>query len=163
MISIPMNEHKSYTVQEALQKLSRYCVYQDRCHQEVERKLKDMNMIPEARAKIISELINHDFLNEERFALNYVRGKFNQKGYGRIRLRRELKRRKITEYLIKKAIKQINEGEYLDKLAKLALKKFKALEKNQSWSSKNKLKNHLIYKGFEIELIMDEINSLYKF
>jgi len=158
-----MKTKKSYTVQEALQKLSRYCVYQDRCHQEVERKLKDMNMIPEARAQIISELIKHDFLNEERFALNFVKGKFNQKGWGRVRLRQELKRRKITEYLINKAIRQIEEGEYLEKLAKLGLKKFKALGQDQSWSAKNKLKNHLIYKGFETELIMDEINSLYKF
>jgi regulatory protein len=158
-----MENQKSYTVQEALQKLSRYCVYQDRCHQEVERKLREMNMIPEARAAIISDLIKHDFLNEERFALNYVKGKFNQKGWGRMRLRQELKRRKITEYLINKALNQIDEREYLEKLSKLALQKYKTLEKDQSWSAKAKLKNHLIYKGYEMELILDEINSLHKF
>lgn len=158
-----MKTKKSYTVQEALQKLSRYCVYQDRCHQEVERKLRDMNMIPEARAHIITELIQHDFLNEERFALNYVRGKFNQKGWGRVRLKQELKKRHISAYLITKALKQINEGEYLQKLSELALKKFKLMGEQDNWKSKTKLKNHLIYKGFEIHLIIDEINTLYKF
>lgn len=158
-----MKPTKTYTVKEALQKVSRYCIYQDRCHQEVEQKLRDMNMIPEARALIISELIKDDFLNEERFALNYVRGKFNQKGWGRIRLKQELKRRKISEYLINKAIKQINENEYLDKLSSLASKKFKSLGKDESWSARTKLKNYLIYRGYEHHLIMDEIKNLYKF
>ena len=120
-------------------------------------------MIPEARAHIISELIQQDFLNEERFAMNFVRGKFNQKGWGRIRLKQELKRREISDYLINKAINQIKEGEYLTKLEILALKKYKQLGQDKSWYAKSKLKNHLIYKGFEIDLIMDEINNLYKF
>jgi regulatory protein len=154
---------KSYTVQEALQKLARYCVYQDRCHQEVEKKLQSMNMIPQARAHIISELIQQDFLNEERFALQFVRGKFNQKGWGRIRLKQELKRRDISEYLINKALNQIKEAEYLEKLENLALKKYKQLGQDQSWYAKSRLKNHLIYKGFEFELVLDEINNLYNF
>jgi len=154
------SSQKTYTVPEALQKLSRYCVYQDRCHQEVEQKLKAMNMIPEARAQIISELIKQDFLNEERFALNYVRGKFNQKGWGRIRLKQELKRRQITDYLISKAINQINESDYLEKLSALALKKHKQLKQDDSWAAKAKLKNHLLYKGFEMHLIIEEIKNL---
>jgi regulatory protein len=157
------SSQKSYTVQEALQRLSKYCVYQDRCHQEVEKKLIAMRMIPEARAHIISELIKHDFLNEERFALNFVRGKFNQKGWGRIRLKQELKRREISAYLVNKALRQIKESEYLAKLEGLAKKKHSQLGEDDSWKSKSKLKNHLIYKGFEIDLIMDEINHLYKF
>lgn len=155
-----MKPTKTYTVQEALQKLSRYCVYQDRCHQEVEQKLKAMNMIPEARAQIISELIKQDFLNEERFAMSYVRGKFNQKGWGRIRLKQELKRRQITDYLIRKALKQIKESDYLKQLSNLASKKYKQLGKDNSWAAKTKLKNHLLYKGYELHLILEEINNL---
>ena len=158
-----MNTQKSYTVKEALQALCRYCVYQDRCHQEVERKLKDMNMIPEARALIISELIKDDFLNEERFALNYTRGKFNQKGWGRFKIKQELKRRQISAYLIKKALQQINDGEYLDKLSVLARKKYLQLGEDNSWAAKAKLKSHLQYKGFELNLIIDETNNLTKF
>jgi len=120
-------------------------------------------MIPEARAQIISELIKQDFLNEERFAMNYVRGKFNQKGWGRLRLKQELKRRQITDYLINKAINQINESDYLEKLSALALKKHKQLKENNSWIAKAKLKNHLQYKGYELDLILDEIKNLLKF
>ena len=157
-----MDKTKSYTVKEALLALSRYCVYQDRCHQEVEQKLKSMNMIPEARAQIISELIKDDFLNEERFAVNYARGKFNQKGWGRIKIRQELKRRQISDYLLQKALNQIDETLYLKRLHELATKKYNQLNKSQTIKSKTKLKNYLVYRGYEMNLIFDEINSLMK-
>ena len=79
---------KSYSVQEAKQKLERYCAYQERCHQEVERKLAEMNMIPEAQEMILLHLIKHDFLNESRFALAFAAGKFKIKKWGKQRLRR---------------------------------------------------------------------------
>ncbi len=154
---------KSYTVKEAFQALCKYCVYQDRCHQEVEQKLINMNMIPDARAQIISDLIQHDFLNEERFAMNYVMGKFNQKGWGKIRIRQELKRRNISEYLLNKALNQIKESNYLNKLEELAQKRFKQLSKDTSYKSKAKLKNYLIYKGYETSLVFEAINHLTKF
>ena len=81
---------KSYTVDEALSKLQKYCSYQDRCHKEVEQKLKEMRMISEASDQIIMSLIDGDYLNEERFALAFVRGKFKIKKWGRHRLTSEL-------------------------------------------------------------------------
>jgi len=155
-----MKPTKTYTVQEALLKLSKYCTYQDRCHAEVEQKLREMKMIPEARHQIISELIKHDFLNEQRFALNYARGKFNQKHWGRIRIRQELKRRHITEKLIKKALDQISDKEYHSKLKLLVAKKCKELNYDNSLKSKSRLKNYLTYKGFESHLVYDQINLL---
>lgn len=154
---------KSYTVQEAFQALCKYCVYQDRSHHEVEQKLINMNMIPEARAQIISDLIQHDFLNEERFAMNYAMGKFNQKGWGKIRIRQELKRRNISGFLLKKALNQINEKDYQSKINELTQKKFKQLGRDTSWKSKAKLKNYLIYKGFESHLVYETINRLTNF
>jgi len=68
-------DQKSYTVEEALQKLMHYCAYRDRSQKEVETKLDEMRMIPEAKEKIIISLMQENFLNEERFARSFVRGK----------------------------------------------------------------------------------------
>ncbi len=76
--------------------MERYCAYQDRCHQEVLGKLREMRMIPEAIDKIMGHLIAHGFLNEERFARSFVRGKFRIKKWGRVRITRELKNRDIS-------------------------------------------------------------------
>ena len=96
-------EKKSYSVTEAKVALQQFCAYQDRCHKEVVDKLQKMNMIPAAIDVIVTELIQDNFLNEERFARSYARGKFNIKKWGRMRIRQELKRRAISDYCIKKA------------------------------------------------------------
>ncbi|MDG1380264.1 MAG: RecX family transcriptional regulator, partial [Flavobacteriaceae bacterium] len=104
-----MIPNKTYTVEEALSKLQNYCSYQERCHQEVRRKLVSMRMIPEAIDQIIVALLDHNFLNEERFAKAYVRGKFRIKKWGRRRLTLELKKKEIGIFNINQAISQINE------------------------------------------------------
>ena len=76
------NNTKVYSITEATRKLEGYCAYQERCHKEVIQKLRDMRMIPEAVDQIITHLIQENYLNEERFAQSYARGKFNIKKMG---------------------------------------------------------------------------------
>ena len=103
---------KTYTVQEATRKLERYCAYQERCHQEVRQKLQDMHMIPEAIDVIIVHLLEHNFLNEERFAKTFVRGKFRIKRWGRGRLTYELKKKDISVEIVSPSFKDYRNGEY---------------------------------------------------
>ncbi|MDC1230189.1 RecX family transcriptional regulator, partial [bacterium] len=91
-----MNPQKTYTVDEAQKKLENYCAYQERCHKEVRSKLMEMRMIPQVVDTIIVHLITHNFLNEERFAKSFVRGKFRIKKWGKVRLVRELKFRDVS-------------------------------------------------------------------
>ena len=117
--------HKSYTLEEALSKLQRYCAYQDRCHKEVEQKLKEMRMIPEAIEIIMVALIEDSHLNEERFAKAFVRGKFRIKKWGKVRLTLELKQRQLSKYIIKVALQEIDPNVYLETFHNLAEKKEK--------------------------------------
>ena len=118
-----MIRRTSYTVDEAKKKLENYCVYQERCHKEVERKLAEMNMIELAKDDIILHLMNQNFLNEERFAKSFARGKFNIKNWGKQRIIRELKFRNISEFNIKTALKEFTTEEYLHSFNRLANKK----------------------------------------
>ena len=94
------NSKKIYTVDEIKDKMAKYCLYQDRCHWEVEKKLRDFDLIPEAKDEIIFKLLHYGFLNEERFVHNFVRGKVNQKLWGKNRLKQELKLRQIDSKLV---------------------------------------------------------------
>ena len=98
---------ETYTIVEAMKKLESYCAYQERCHKEVNQKLRDMGMIPQAIDQIISQLIQENYLNEERFAQSFARGKFNIKKWGKNRIVNELKFRGISIYNIKTALKEI--------------------------------------------------------
>jgi regulatory protein len=144
---------KWYSKEEALQKLQAYCAYQDRCHQEVRQKLMDMGVYPDWREEIIVALIEENFLNEERFACSYARGKFRMKQWGRQRITRELKQRRISAYCLRKALAEIGEEEYLAVLRELLAKKAATLSGQDAWAQKNKLARYAISKGFEADLV----------
>ena len=130
--------HKSYTIEEALSKLQKYCAYQDRYHKEVEQKLKQMRMIPEAVEIIIVALIEDSHLNEERFAKAFVRGKFRIKKWGKVRLTLELKQRQLSKYIIKVALQEIDPNDYLQTFHALSRKKRSNTDRNRSVEKKEK-------------------------
>ena len=107
-----MTQKTTYTVDEAKKKLEHYCAYQERCHQEVVNKLKGMKMIPQAIDVILVHLIQHNYLNEERFAKTYVRGKLRFKKWGVRRLTSELKKKDISKININQALTEIDDKEY---------------------------------------------------
>ncbi len=151
---------KTYTVKEATLKLAQYCAYRDRSHKEVEEKLKEMRMIPAACEQIIIKLMQEDFLNEERFARSFVRGKFRIKKWGRIKIKQELKNREISAPLIKIALREIEEKEYLNTLYMLAEKKASLLKEEDPFKKRKKLANFLLQKGYESSLVYEAGNSI---
>ena len=157
-----MMNKKTYTVQEATKKLEHYCAYQERCHQEVSRKLESMYMIPEAIDIITVHLIDHNFLNEERFAKAFVSGKFKIKHWGRRRLTFELKRKNIGKYNINQALKSIPEDEYLEVFNNLIEKKMNSIKETNPFKKKKKLIDYLLYRGWESHLVYEKANELLK-
>ena len=155
-----MYNRKTYTVDEALLKLKNYCAYQERCHLEVRQKLLGMSMIPEAIDKIIVHLIEHNFLNEERFAKTFVSGKFRIKKWGKHRLTLELKKKDISKHNINLAIDQILSNEYIEVFNELAKKKANSLLENNKWKKKKKLVDYLLYRGWESHLVYEKANEL---
>lgn len=155
-----MNLKTTYTVTEAIAKLEHYCAYQERCHYEVVEKLKQMNMIPLAIDEIVYHLIQHNYLNEERFAKSFVRGKFNIKHWGKNRLIRELKFRKISEYNIKSGLKEISEEDYVEKLHYIAKKKSDSIQETNRYKKRKKLADYLLYRGWESHLVFELVKDL---
>ena len=155
-----MNSKKSYTVQEIQQKIAQYCVYQDRCHKEVEEKIKSYDLIPEAREMILLNLMKDNFLNEERFAKSFARGKFRIKHWGKNRIVNELKMRDISPYNIKTALKEIDDKEYINTIYKITENRNNAISETNHYKRKKKLIDFLLRKGFETDLIFKTIDDV---
>jgi len=151
---------KVFTVAEIKKKLEFYCVYQDRCHKEVEQKLKEYTLIPEARDMILLSLLEDNFLNEERFAKSFARGKFRIKKWGKERIVRELKQRDISTYNIKSALKEIDEDDYMATLHELIVKKNEAVKEPNIYKRKKKIVDYVRYRGYEASLIFNAVNQL---
>ena len=155
-----MQKKPVLTVAEAQQKLEHYCAYQERCHQEVVNKLQELGMIPAAIDAIISSLIQNNYLNEMRFAQSFARGKFRIKKWGKNRILRELKRRNISNYNIKKGMEQISEEDYHATFLELFEKRKKEVARLPIEHQKKKLISYLSYRGWETELIYDALRKL---
>lgn len=151
---------QTYTLKEATRKMERYCAYQERCHQEVAKKLARMNMIPQAIDQIMTHLIKNDFLNEERFARGYARGKFHQKNWGKRRIVMELKRRQLSRFNIQNALRELDKEPYEEVLHKLAVRKLGQISDRSILKKKRKLADYLLYRGWEPELVYDKVREL---
>lgn len=151
---------KVYQLDEARLKMERYCVYQERCHQEVEMKLREMQLIPQAVEKIMLHLLENDFINETRFAKAYARGKFSIKKWGKNRIVNELKMRKISAYNITQALKEIDDSIYIKTLDELAEKRLNQITEKNKYKKRKKLADYLLYRGWESDLVYEKTVSL---
>lgn len=143
----------------ALLKMQSWCAYQERCQQDARNKLYELGMWEEAVENIIVKLIEDNFLNEERFATSFARGKFTIKKWGRIKIRQELKQKRVGDYCLKKAMQQIDETEYLATLKRLMEIKRKLIKEKSPIKLNYKLMNFALSKGYEKDLVFDVLNN----
>jgi regulatory protein len=153
-------QKKYLTKEQALQKLRQYCAYQERSHFEVKQKLWDLGVRRAEHDEIISGLIEEDYLNEERFAKAFAGGKFRMKDWGRKKIYYALKEKQVSEYNIKKALKEIDDEDYKKILRELAEKKYELLKGEQYLVRKKKTMDYLMQKGFEADLVNKAIAEL---
>ncbi|MDF2932696.1 MAG: RecX family transcriptional regulator [Chryseobacterium sp.] len=152
-------EKKLFTFDEIKQKLVNYCVYQDRCHAEVEQKMREFVLIPEAKEEILLYLMKENYLNEERFTRSYIRGKFNIKQWGKNKIKIHLKQKGITEKLITKSFDEIDDEDYLKIIKKLYENHFSKQKGLQVYQKKSKTIKYLLSRGFEYENILQVIDN----
>ena len=151
---------KYLTKEQALQKLKHYCTYQERSHYEVKQKLYELGVRTNDHDEIIASLIDEDYLNEERFAIQFAGGKFRMKQWGKKKILYALREKKVSDYSIKKALAEINEDDYLVVLKKLAEEKYNLLKDEQHMDRKKKTTDYLIQKGYEYENVNNALSSL---
>tara|TARA_X000001036_G_C20417206_1_gene699570 strand:+ start:194 stop:658 length:465 start_codon:yes stop_codon:yes gene_type:complete len=152
--------NQDLTVKEIEGKLQYYCSYQDRCHKEVKAKLKSFKISSDELNEIVSNLIKDNYLNESRFSKSFVRGKFNIKNWGKVRIVNELKLRNISIYNINLGLKEIDDQDYINKLEDIFNKKLSSLSNLNSNLKKKKIISYLLYRGWESNLIYSKANEI---
>jgi regulatory protein len=146
---------KRYSAAVAWPKIQQFCAYQERSHQEAKEKLYGFGLYKTEVEELIARLIEDNYLNEERFAMGFARGKFRIKKWGRIKIRYELKNKQISEYNIRQALSALDEEEYIQTVNQLSAKKWNALSITtpDERLRKNKVYTWLLQRGFESNII----------
>ena len=142
-----------------LTKAEHFCAYQERSQQEVRDKLYEWGLWTNAVEHIISQLIEGNFLNEERFAKAYTKGKFNQKAWWKIKIKQGLKLKRVPDVLIKKALLTIDLDDYLKALSHVLQKKASLLPEKNALKRRYKLQQYAMGRGYEADLIADVLKN----
>ncbi|MDI3320160.1 regulatory protein RecX [Pinibacter soli] len=151
---------RTLTPEQALQKAKQYCAYQERSHQEVKDKLYSYGLHKPSVETMLSQLIEENYLNEERFAIAFAGGKFRMKHWGKVKIKYELKLKKVSDYCIKKALQSIEDEPYFETLHKLAEEKWKTLKGEKNIFVKmRKMHDYLLQKGYENEWVRDAVEK----
>jgi regulatory protein len=155
-----MQYRKKLSAEEALIKIRHYCSYQERCHVEVQQKLYGFGLFKKDVDYIISNLIENNYLNEERFAIQFAGGKFRINHWGKRKIEYELQQKRVSSYCIKKALKDISEEDYLTTVSKLAETKWKVLKGEHHLTRQAKTHKYLMQKGFEPIVISKALHQI---
>ena len=150
-------DKKGLTFKEIKQKIVNYCVYQDRCHSEIEKKMREFSLIPEAKEEIILFLLKEDYLNEERFVRSYIRGKFYIKNWGKSKIEVQLKIKGISKKLIYKCFDEIDDDDYIKTIERLYENYASKVKSDNPYQVKSKTVKYLLSRGFEYEAILEAI------
>lgn len=154
-------EQEKLTPAQALQKVRQYCAYQERSHSEVKDKLYGYGLYRNEVEEILSQLIQENYLNEERFAIQFAGGKFRMKQWGRTKIKYELRKRQVSEYCIRKALVSLDEEAYEESLKKLFEEKCQSLRSEKNiFIKKKKIQSYLLQKGYESGLVNELLQSL---
>jgi regulatory protein len=156
----PDRPKKYWSLQEAKLKIASYCAYQERCQSEVRNKLAENGILGSTAEDLIASMIEEGFLNEERFAQSFVRGKYRLKKWGRNKIQQELKSRQVSPNCIKSGMKEIEEAEYWQNLLIQTEKKWLLTNEKDLFRKRIKVQRYLIGKGFEIELVQLAIEEM---
>ena len=148
------------TLPEAQLKLEYYCSYQERCHQEVVQKCYDLGMKSGEVDTIVVHLLQHNFLNEERFSRAFARGKHRIKLWGKIRIVNELKQRQIAAPNIKAALTEISDNEYQDTFDTLAERHWETIRETNVQQKKKKFCDYLLRRGWESAMVYEKLKEL---
>lgn len=147
-------------MKEILKKMEYYCAYQERCYKEVEEKLYSYAATVSEKEAVLTHLIEQNYINEERFAQSFVRGKHNYKFWGKNRIINELKYRNISSRIIEIALKEIPETTYLSNFHTLAEKNWENSTERKGPKKNKKFVDFLLRKGYETHLIFEKLKEL---
>jgi regulatory protein len=154
-------ERKNIGIDKSRQKIRQFCSYQERSHQEVKEKLYSFGLYKEDVESLLSEMIEENYLNEERYAIAFAGGKFRIKKWGRVKIRYELKQKRISEYCTRLGLAAIDEDEYLKTLHSLFEQKRASVKSEKNiFVKKQKIRSFLMQRGFEPQLISGLLQNM---
>lgn len=146
---------KPLSPEQVLDKMAKYCAYQERCVKDVNEKLKSFDLTTKDKEEILAYLVDNRFVDDERFARSFVKGKINQSGWGLNKIRFHLMQKGIAKGLIDLSLEAYDEEAYRQRLIEVLRVKSKTVKAANDFEKNRKLAAFAIQRGFEAGLVWE--------
>ncbi len=137
-----------------MSKMERFCAWQERCENDVRRKLTSFRLSESQEEAVLKSLKENGFLDESRYVESFVRSKVKAT-WGRQKIVAALRAKGIPSALIHSACEKISDDDYADRLRN-AIKKWNRSHPDVE-NAREKLIRHLLSKGYSIAEVMKEL------
>ena len=148
------------TPDEALARYSALCARQECCISDLKLKMRRQHMDELDIDAVIAALVSQGFIDERRYCSSYVSDKLRFAHWGRLRMRREMRRKQLRDEDIEAALEGISPREYREVLRELLTAYDKQLRASSDYQCWTKLMRHAYMHGFESDLAEPIVASL---
>ena len=158
---MPKRSEQPLSPDQVLDKMAKYCAYQERCVKDVTEKLKTYDLPAKDREAILLYLLDNRFVNDERFTKAFVKGKVNQSGWGLNKIRFHLTQKGISKELIANTLQEQDAEIYRQRLIDILKAKSKTIKAESDFERTRKLAAFAMQRGFEASLVWEVLKEVF--
>ena len=158
---MPKRSEQPLSPDQVLDKMAKYCAYQERCVKDVTEKLKTYDLPAKDREAILLYLLDNRFVNDERFTKAFVKGKVNQSGWGLNKIRFHLTQKGLSKELIANALQEQDAEIYRQRLIDILKAKSKTIKAESDFERTRKLAAFAMQRGFEASLVWEVLKEVF--
>ena len=153
---------RTKTPEEALAALMRLCARAEKSTGDALRLMQGWGVAPEARSRVVQQLIDQRFIDDRRFAEAYVREKTRLSGWGAYKIRVALQRKGIDRAIIDETLQQVDPDTQRERLASQLARKLRSTRAANDYELKTKLIRYGLSLGYDYEAVRDCADRILK-
>ncbi|HHV61832.1 MAG TPA: regulatory protein RecX [Firmicutes bacterium] len=146
---------------EAMEYALRLLEFRARTRKELEERLSRRGFAREDVLDVVSRLERLGYINDEKFVREWARARVDTRGFGRLRIRRELLAKGIARDVVDAGVEDIFAGVNEEELARRLVAKQAPRYGNQDFITiRRRLWGFLLRRGFEPDVIESVLREL---
>ena len=154
-------QRKTKNAEQALAALMRYAAKAERSSGDAMRLMRRWEVPENERGKVLARLVEMRFIDDNRYAVAYVREKSRLSGWGVHKIRAGLRAKGIDARIIEEALTQLPDKEAgNERLRELLQRKLKGIKGGTPYEVKGKLLRFGLSRGYDYGDVTDVIDTV---
>ena len=140
-------------VKNTFSRLAALCARREYCQHDMLEKMRQWGLSEEDQAKVMQQLTEGRYVDDERFTRAYVNDKVRYGKWGRRKIEQALWMKRIDDDIQHRVLDEVDDEEYLDVLRPLVKQKLRTTRADNDYELRMKVMKSALSRGFTMDLI----------